>query len=106
MDLFDNNGYFTTNDNTKKYPIFDWNTDWDGNDTANVQYKGEKDGDWYKLSKKDGSATGFYLAELKCPNSYYDKDDPDNHYCAIEFRCYLDDSNDPKGFSYTLHDDC
>ena len=73
-------------------------------DTANVQYKGEKDGDWYKLSKKDGSATGFYLAELKCPNSYYDDDHPENHYCAMEFRCYLDDS--ATGFTYTLHDDC
>lgn len=54
--------------------------------------------------KYDGSATGFYLAELKCPHSYYD----DDHYCAIEFRCYLDDSdpNDPTAFSYTLHDDC
>ena len=42
--------------------------------------------------------------ELKCPHSYYD----DDHYCAIEFRCYLDDSdpNDPTAFSYTLHDDC
>ena len=42
--------------------------------------------------------------ELKCPHSYYD----DNHYCAMEFRCYLDDSdpNDPTAFSYTLHDDC
>ena len=61
-------------------------------------------GEWYKLWKDDGSATGFYLAELKCPHSYYD----DNHYCAMEFRCYLDDSdpNDPTAFSYTLHDDC
>ena len=59
---------------------------------------------WYKLSKKDGSATGFYLAELKCPNSYYDDDHPENHYCAMEFRCYLDDS--AKGFTYTPHDDC
>ena len=65
---------------------------------------GAKDGDWYKLSKKDGSATGFYLAELKCPNSYYDKNNPENHYCAMEFRCYLDDS--ATGFTYTLHDDC
>ena len=57
-----------------------------------------------KLWKYDGSATGFYLAELVCPHSYYD----DDHYCAIEFRCYLDDSdpNDPKAFSFTLHDDC
>ena len=54
--------------------------------------------------KYDGSATGFYLAELVCPHSYYDKDE----YCAIEFRCYLDDSDpsDPKAFSFTLHDDC
>ena len=61
-------------------------------------------GDWYKLWKSDGSASGFYLAELKCPHSYYD----DNHYCAMEFRCYLDDSdpNDPNAFSYTLYDDC
>ena len=69
-----------------------------------VQYSAATEGDWYKLWKSDGSATGFYLAELVCPHSYYD----DDHYCAIEFRCYLDDSdpNDPKAFSFTLHDDC
>ena len=67
-------------------------------------YSAATEGDWYKLWKSDGSATGFYLAELVCPHSYYD----DDHYCAIEFRCYLDDSdpNDPKAFSFTLHDDC
>jgi len=46
--------------------------------------------------------SAIYLAELKCPHSYYD----DDHYCAIEFRCYVDDSASPKGFSYTLYDDC
>ena len=24
----------------------------------------------------------------------------------LEFRCYVDDSASPKGFSYTLYDDC
>ena len=81
---------------------FDWKADWDGQDAGPVHYSAATEGDWYKLWKSDGSATGFYLAELVCPHSYYDKDE----YCAIEFRCYVDDSNDPKGFSFTLHDDC
>ena len=69
-----------------------------------VEYGQATEGDWYKMWKYDGSATGFYLAELNCPHSYYDKDE----YCAMEFRCYLDDSdpNDPDKFSFTLHDDC
>ena len=44
-----------------------------------------------------GVAGGVY-------SRYYDDDHPENHYCAMEFRCYLDDS--AKGFTYTLHDDC
>ena len=51
-------------------------------------------------SKTRLTSTGFYLAELVCPHSYYDKDE----YCAIEFRCYFDDS--ASGFTFTLHDDC
>ena len=83
---------------------FLWQANWDGQGGKHVQYSAATEGDWYKLWKSDGSATGFYLAELVCPHSYYD----DDHYCAIEFRCYLDDSdpNDPKAFSFTLHDDC
>ena len=50
------------------------------------------------------AANNSLLAELKCTNSYYDDDHPENHYCAMEFRCYLDDS--AKGFTYTPHDDC
>ena len=46
-------------------------------------------------------ALGGALLQPEC-SPYYDKDDPDNHYCAMEFRCYLDDSP----FTYTLHDDC
>ena len=79
---------------------FDWEADWDGQDAMPVHYSADYDGEWYKLWKDDGSATGFYLAELVCPHSYYDKDE----YCAMEFRCYYDDS--ASGFTYTLHDDC
>jgi len=79
---------------------FLWQANWDGQGGKHVQYSAATEGDWYKLWKSDGSATGFYLAELVCPHSYYDKDE----YCAIEFRCYYDDS--ASGFTYTLHDDC
>jgi len=105
MDLFDNKGSFEYYVKHGQEDIgFDWEADWDGQDAMPVHYSADYDGEWYKLWKDDGSATGFYIAELKCPHSYYD----DDHYCAIEFRCYLDDSdpNDPTAFSYTLHDDC
>jgi hypothetical protein len=104
-DLFDNKGSFNSYTKHGKEDIgFDWRADWDGQGAMPVHYSAATEGDWYKLWKSDGSATGFYLAELVCPHSYYD----DDHYCAIEFRCYLDDSdpNDPKAFSFTLHDDC
>ena len=51
-------------------------------------------------------ALGGALLPAQRLNSYYDDDHPENHYCAMEFRCYLDDSAQPSGFTYTLHDDC
>jgi len=99
-------GHFYTNpynfDGNNGELSFMWQANWDGKGGPHVRYCQELDGEWYKLWKCDGSATGFYLAELNCPHSYYD----DDHYCAMEFRCYVDDSASPKGFSYTLYDDC
>ena len=55
-------------------------------------------------------ARSFIIAatELSANNqsSKLQKHYDDDHYCAMEFRCYVDDSASPKGFSYTLYDDC
>ncbi len=69
-------------------------------------------GGLFSFWRKRRRVLGASRTKLSCPAnlsqstklSYYD----DNHYCAMEFRCYLDDSdpNDPDKFSFTLHDDC
>ena len=54
---------------------------------------GDAGAGWYCVDRKDEIA-------LDSGINYYD----DDHYCAIEFRCYFDDS--ASGFTFTLHDDC